>query len=48
MTRGVDGRAVGPSMVGVAGWRWGRLGLGKAVVAVMNSAGVGMKFMEMP
>ena len=46
VARGVAGGAVGACVGGLAGWRWGQLVGGKAVVAVMNSAGVGRNFME--
>ena len=46
VARGVGGGAVGACVGGLAGWRWDQLGRGKAVVAPMNSAGVGRNFME--
>ena len=45
VARGVGGRAVGACVGVLAGWRWGQLGRRKAVVAPMNSAGVGWNFM---
>ena len=46
MARAVGGGAVGACPVILAGWRWGQLGHGKAVVAGINSAKVGRHFME--
>ena len=46
VAKGTGGGTVGACVGGLAGWRWGQLGRGKAVVAAMNSAGVGRNFME--
>ena len=46
VARGVGG-AGGACVGGLAGWRSGQLECGKAVVVVMNSAGVGRNFMEL-
>ena len=46
VAREVGGGAVGACVGVLAGWRWGQLERGQAVVAAENSAGVGRKFME--
>ena len=45
VARGVGGGAVGACVDVFTGWRWGQLGRRKAIVAPMNSAGVGRNFM---
>ena len=48
VARGVGGGAVGACGGVLAGWRWGQLGRRKAVVAPMNSAGVGRNHGNIP
>ena len=45
VARGVGGGTVGACVGVLAGWHWGQLGRRNAVVARMNSAGVGRNFM---
>ena len=46
VAREVGGGAVGAWVRGLAGWRWGELGGGKAVVAPMSSSGMSRSLME--
>ena len=46
VARGGDDGAVGACVGVLAGSHWGQLGRGKALVAPLNSAGVGRNFME--
>ena len=44
VAREVGGGAVGACVGVLAGWRWGQLARGEAVVVPMNSAGCGSEF----